>query len=98
MPPDIPNDDDIEVTVSRDVIAEAEKAVPQADEEDLAAPTLKTVSWFRQLNTVLKKNVLLLSRRPITITVMLFSSIVGVLFAWLAGYVLELMPIHLLDA
>lgn len=86
MPPDASNDNDIEVSESRDVLVEVEKAVSH-DDSTVGAPTLKTVSWFRQLHTVLRKNVLLLSRRPVTISVMLISSIIGVLLAWLAGCV-----------
>ena len=90
MPPDVPNDGDIEVTNSNDVVVDnpaVEKAVPGEESAagDGAAPTLKTVSWLRQLDTVVRKNMLLLSRRPVTLGVMLVSSVMGVVFAWLAG-------------
>jgi len=93
VPSDI-HDDEVEVTESRDVIETAEevKGEPANDEDESALPSqdllsLQTVSWFRQLATVLKKNFLLLSRRPVTLAVMLLSSIVSVLLAWAAGYV-----------
>jgi hypothetical protein len=50
---------------------------------------MATVSWFRQLQVVLRKNFLLLSRRPITLVVMLVSPMLSVLLAWAAGQDLE---------
>ncbi|KAL9186661.1 hypothetical protein ACHAXT_005899 [Thalassiosira profunda] len=42
-------------------------------------------SWTRQFQVLLTKNRRLLSRRPIHLFVLLFSSIASVIFAWLAG-------------
>jgi len=95
MPPDVPSsiaDSEVEVTESRDVIENAEEfnAAPNRSNDESAAPShdlpvLNTVSWFRQLRIVLRKNFLLLSRRPVTLIVMLVSSIPSVLLAWAAG-------------
>lgn len=48
-------------------------------------PELKTVPWLRQLKCVLRKNVLLLWRRPIMLFCMIFSSVFAVLLSWPAG-------------
>ena len=95
MPPNVPNENgvehsDVEVTESKDVIETAAEAEPEMSKESSGAqqhdlPVLTTVSWFRQLRTVMRKNILLLSRRPLTLVVMLFSSVVSVLLAWAAG-------------
>mmetsp|Transcript_22129 Transcript_22129/g.48128 ORF Transcript_22129/g.48128 Transcript_22129/m.48128 type:complete len:1680 (-) Transcript_22129:165-5204(-) len=42
-------------------------------------------SWFRQFQVLLTKNRKLLHRRPIHLVVLLLSSVVSVVFAWLAG-------------
>jgi hypothetical protein len=69
-------------------------AVEDADEgvakEQIApdsgiAMTVPTVSWFRQLSCVLTKNFYLISRRPFTIFLMMFSSVLSVLLAWSSG-------------
>jgi hypothetical protein len=70
-------------------------AVEEANEDavkPMAAPTdsgmamkVPTVSWFRQLSCVLTKNFYLISRRPFTIFLMTFSSVLSVLLAWSAG-------------
>jgi hypothetical protein len=49
------------------------------------AMTVPTVSWSRQLNCVLSKNFYLISRRPFTIFLMMFSSVLSVLLAWSSG-------------
>jgi hypothetical protein len=43
------------------------------------------VSWLRQFRCVLKKNMQLLSRRPLTMFLMIFSSVCAALLAWPAG-------------
>lgn len=95
MPPDVPNENDIErndgeVSESKDVIETAAKVEPEMSKESSGArahdlPVVTTVSWLMQLHTVLRKNILLLSRRPLTLFVMLLSSVVSVLLAWAAG-------------
>jgi hypothetical protein len=70
-------------------------AAEEAD-EDAAKPTdtapdsgiamkVPTVSWFRQLSCVLTKNFYLISRRPFTVFLMMFSSVLSVLLAWSSG-------------
>lgn len=44
-----------------------------------------TASWFRQFQVLLTKNRKLILRRPIHLLVLLLSSVVSVVFAWLAG-------------
>lgn len=48
-------------------------------------PLPKPTSFFRQLYWTIYKNILLISRRPIMLFLMLFSSIISVLLAWAAG-------------
>jgi hypothetical protein len=48
-------------------------------------PSFQTVGWFRQLSCVLRKNALLLLRRPVSLFCMLISSIGSVLLAWARG-------------
>lgn len=48
-------------------------------------PIPKRVPWYQQLNWGLYKNWLLLRRRPITLSFMLFSSVFSVLLAWPVG-------------
>ena len=43
-----------------------------------------TVPWFRQLSCVLRKNLLLLSNRPIQLLIMFMSSVGSVLLAFLS--------------
>ena len=50
----------------------------------MASPITST-PWFRQVQTLLTKNRRLLSRRPIHLFILLFSSVASVIFAWLAG-------------
>uniref|UniRef100_A0A7R9WWK5 Uncharacterized protein n=1 Tax=Craspedostauros australis TaxID=1486917 RepID=A0A7R9WWK5_9STRA len=54
------------------------------DEQD-APLELKHVSWIRQFKFMQRKSMLLMSRRPILMAMMLFSSIVSVVFGWLLG-------------
>lgn len=42
-------------------------------------------SWFRQLQVLITNNRRLLMRRPIHLAVQIFSSVLSVVFAWLAG-------------
>mmetsp|Transcript_9216 Transcript_9216/g.26324 ORF Transcript_9216/g.26324 Transcript_9216/m.26324 type:complete len:1722 (+) Transcript_9216:124-5289(+) len=44
---------------------------------------LKTVSWFRQFYFVFRKNFVILSRRPVLLTIMLLSSVVSIVLGWL---------------
>jgi hypothetical protein len=46
------------------------------------APTVTTVPWLRQLSCVLRKNALLLSRRPVQVVLMILSSVSHVLLAF----------------
>jgi hypothetical protein len=48
-------------------------------------PSFQTVGWFRQVSCVLRKNALLLWRRPVSLFVMFISSIGSVLLAWARG-------------
>lgn len=53
---------------------------------DLAGtPVPAPTPWLRQLYWILYKNTLLLYRRPITIFLMIFSSVVSVLLSWPSG-------------
>jgi len=54
---------------------------------DLAGtpPVPAPTPWLRQLYWILYKNTLLLYRRPITIFLMIFSSMVSVLLSWPSG-------------
>jgi len=55
-------------------------------EEERGNPTNpKVTSWFNQFYYVLKKNLLLLRRRPIMMTIYVLSSVVSVVFAWLVA-------------
>jgi hypothetical protein len=62
---------------------DAAKPIAPADSE--IATKLPAVSWFRQLSCVITKNFYLISRRPFTIFLMVFSSVLSVLLAWSAG-------------
>lgn len=42
-------------------------------------------TWFRQYEVTLSKNVKLLLRRPFHLVILLLSSVISVIFAWLAG-------------
>ena len=55
------------------------------EDKDIVEPNLKVTSWFNQFFYVSKKNVLLLSRRPLMMTVYLLSSVVSVIIAWVVG-------------
>jgi hypothetical protein len=47
-------------------------------------PTITTVPWLRQLSCVLRKNALLLTRRPVQVVLMILSSVGSVLLAFWA--------------
>jgi hypothetical protein len=49
------------------------------------APTVTMVPWLRQLSCVLRKNALLLSRRPVQVVLMILSSVGAVLLAFPAS-------------
>ena len=55
------------------------------DSVETVLPVLANVSWFRQYTCVTIKNWKLLTRRPITLCMMLLSSVLSVAFAWVAG-------------
>jgi hypothetical protein len=72
----------------------ADEALAAEKAEDETEPTahdggiaikVPVVSWFRQLGCVLTKNFYLISRRPFTIFLMMFSSVLSVLLAWSSG-------------
>mmetsp|Transcript_305 Transcript_305/g.505 ORF Transcript_305/g.505 Transcript_305/m.505 type:complete len:355 (-) Transcript_305:2-1066(-) len=42
-------------------------------------------TWFRQYEVTLTKNIKLLLRRPFHLAILLLSSVISVIFAWLAG-------------
>ena len=48
-------------------------------------PVLREVSWLRQLYWAIWKNTKLFMRRPLIFLVMIFSSVLSVVFAWLMG-------------
>jgi putative flippase GtrA len=48
-------------------------------------PNLKTVPWSRQFSCVFHKNVLLMSRRPMTVGFLLLSGVLSVLLTWWAA-------------
>jgi len=50
-----------------------------------ASPQLGSVSWIRQFRFTFKKNVLLVLRRPILLTMMLLSSVVSIIVGWLVA-------------
>jgi hypothetical protein len=64
--------------------ADEDAAKPTAPESGMAM-TVPSVSWFRQLSCVLTTNFYLISRRPFTLFLMVFSSFLSVLLAWTAG-------------
>lgn len=49
-----------------------------------AAPSSSS-SWFRQFQVLVTTHRLLLTRRPIHLIILLFSSTICMIFAWLAG-------------
>jgi hypothetical protein len=69
------------------VIGAASSTTPRDSSSSIKGITgrVKTQPWFRQLRVVLKKNCILLWRRPITLSVMLLSSVISVILAGLAG-------------
>jgi hypothetical protein len=73
-----------------DDVAKVEKAGDDVAKQQITpasgiAMKVPTVSWFRQLSCVLSKNFYLISRRPFTIFLMMFSSVLSVLLAWSSG-------------
>mmetsp|Transcript_57713 Transcript_57713/g.172210 ORF Transcript_57713/g.172210 Transcript_57713/m.172210 type:complete len:1811 (-) Transcript_57713:232-5664(-) len=50
-----------------------------------SVPDLPHASWFRQFRVVLWKNTIQLSRRPFSLFLLFFSSILSVLLAWASG-------------
>jgi hypothetical protein len=74
-----------EVTEALAVEEADEDVVKQISPDSGIAMKVPTVSWFRQLSCVLTKNFYLISRRPFTIFLMMFSSVLSVLLAWSSG-------------
>jgi hypothetical protein len=70
------------------LVVAAEKAEdetePTAHDSGIAMK-VPTVTWFRQLGCTLTKNYFLITRRPFTIFLMMFSSVLSVLLAWSSG-------------
>lgn len=50
-----------------------------------AAPSSSSSSWFRQFQVLVTTHRLLLTRRPIHLIILLCSSTICMIFAWLAG-------------
>eukprot|EP00339_Tiarina_fusa_P012759 CAMPEP_0117055772 /NCGR_PEP_ID=MMETSP0472-20121206/38691_1 /TAXON_ID=693140 ORGANISM="Tiarina fusus, Strain LIS" /NCGR_SAMPLE_ID=MMETSP0472 /ASSEMBLY_ACC=CAM_ASM_000603 /LENGTH=1686 /DNA_ID=CAMNT_0004771953 /DNA_START=109 /DNA_END=5169 /DNA_ORIENTATION=- len=58
------------------------------DDDDASAPSIanvRTASWFIQFYWATWKNCILLSRRPLTLCVMLLSSVISAVLSWLVG-------------
>jgi membrane-bound metal-dependent hydrolase YbcI (DUF457 family) len=72
-----------EALATEEALEDAVKSIAPADSG--IAMKVPTVSWFRQLSCVLTKNFYLISRRPFTIFLMLFSSVLSVVLAWSVG-------------
>lgn len=91
-PPEQP-EDCINSTAAPPVVPDSSPntAAPVANRADDGVNTsglnnrVKSQPWLRQFTTVLRKNLILLQRRPITLSVMLFSSVISVLASGFIG-------------
>lgn len=55
------------------------------DSASSSTDTMGSASWLRQYEVTLQKNYKLILRRPFHLSILILSSVLSVIFAWLAG-------------